>query len=267
MLLLLACTGAPPAEPTAEEQVHALPNALAIASTHLPTVAADLAQRFPEHTDRSETFFATPIASAHMHLIGKDQLCPLHIHRTTNEATIIVTGEPDVLQIWGPDQERSEDRFGPGTLVASPPFTGHEWDNNSPLHQANLVLAYPSFDGNLYLREGDPRMDAGTEPFAYHPSEDLGAFVDSGAPSDARELPALAGRMTRVLVATQHVLEASDESHAIVYAAGGRGALDAGEVHRDIEPGTLLVFQRSEPVTFSATEPLALYVFTPPIKE
>ncbi|HJN72812.1 MAG TPA: cupin domain-containing protein [Myxococcota bacterium] len=245
------------------------PSGLALASTNLPDKAEEIIQAHFDSTDRSETFYTTEVASAHMHVIGVDQLCPLHVHRTANEATIIVTGSPDVAHVYAEEGERVEtqEQFGPGSLVSSPPFTGHEWDNNTGAHQANLVLAYPSFDGNLYLRPDDPRMDQGTAPFSYHPDDDVEDFVASGQPFDRLDLPIMEGRMSRLFVGEQYELPATSEDHGLLYAVSGEGMLRGAGTERAITPGTLLVFLRPAPVVIEATgdQPLALYLFEPPV--
>jgi len=276
MLWLLACTSTPPAEEPigADAGSTAPPSApgagLQLATSHLPTVALELEAKDPTGTDWSRTFYSTDLASAHMHLISRDQMCPLHIHRVTNEATIVLSGSPDVLQVWSEDGEQvdAQARMQAGAMVASPPFTGHEWDNNSQELQANLVLAYPPFDGNLYMRPGDARMDAGTEPFDYHPDADVDAFVSSEAPFDRKDLPALDDHISRVFVADSYTLPASTDAHAVIYAVSGEGQLIATDLEQGVRPGMLLVFQRPEDVTFRASSeaPLTLYVFEPPIK-
>lgn len=270
LLALVGCASEtelpPPTDPVAAAPA---PVGIALAATHLPTRAAEIAAQFPDATDRSETFYTTEIASAHMHLIGVDQMCPLHIHRSTHEATLIVTGSADVRHVYAVDGERVETHteHGVGSLIASPPFSGHEWDNKTGAHQGNLVIAYPGFDGNLYVRPDDPRLMQGGPPFDYHPLQDAEDFEASGDAFDRLDLPVLEGTMSRIFVRDSYEIPASTSAHGLVYGVSGEGRLGIPGEERPLTAGSLLVFQRPVPVTITATgeQRLALYLWEPPI--
>lgn len=127
-----------------------------------------------EHTDSTNDYYDSEFGSIHLHLIGRAQRSPLHIHRRTAEATAIITGEPTVTQRFRA-QGRVRTRraqYGAGTVVASPPHCGHEWANDSPNElQANLVFASPPFDGNLYIEGDDPRLAEGSVPEVLVPDD------------------------------------------------------------------------------------------------
>lgn len=161
--LLLAC-GQPPdtepadAPPTAPPATHY--------SFDLKTQVSDFAEARPEATDGEFKVYASAVASVHMHVIAPGQMCPLHIHRETHEATVIVSGEPLIKHVWGDGDGLAfaESRSEVGDLVLSRPFTGHAWINAGEEHQGNLVIASPPFDGNLYLYANDERMKPGPPP-------------------------------------------------------------------------------------------------------
>ncbi|MBZ4418938.1 cupin domain-containing protein [Myxococcus sp. RHSTA-1-4] len=222
-----------------------------------------LARENPDSADISQTYFTEDTASVHMHVMGRGQTCPLHIHRRTHEATIIVTGQAEVRQSWG-DGDGLAHRMGvhgPGELIASPPFTGHAWFNRATDRMlGNLVFAWPPFDGNLYVEGEDARMTKGTAPFVHVPAAALASFRE-----DVREqkLPALDGRMSSVLLAKgTHALVATREAPVVVYVAEGEGAIEAPD-ERPVKPGQLWVLRRDAKLRAAEGRPLALYVFRP----
>ncbi|WP_163999797.1 cupin domain-containing protein [Pyxidicoccus caerfyrddinensis] len=222
-----------------------------------------LARDNPDSSDVSQTYFTEDTASVHMHVMGRGQACPLHIHRRSHEATIIVTGQAEVRQVWG-DGEGLAHRVGvhgPGELIASPPFTGHAWFNRAPDRMlGNLVFSWPPFDGNLYVDGEDARMRTGTAPFVHVPAAVLPSLREG-----VREerLPALDGRMSSVLLASGvHALAASRKAPVVVYVAEGEGAIEAPDA-RPVKPGQLWVLRRDATLRAEPGHPLALYVFRP----
>jgi hypothetical protein len=214
--------------------------------------------------DISQTFFFSDSATVHMHVMGRGQTCPLHIHRRTHEATIIVAGQAEVLQRWG-EQGAFSERQGshaPGELIASPPLTGHAWFNRAEDRMlGNLVFATPPFDGNLYVEKDNPRMLTGTAPFTYSASEALKAFASTGENVREEPLPVLQGRMSSVLLKDTYALEGTRQAPIIVYVAEGSGTIE-GRKSNPVQPGQLWVLRTS--VRLHAVKPLAIYVFRPP---
>jgi len=234
--------------------------------------AVDLAARLtamerekPMATDRSETFLAVPEATVHMHLMGYEQMTPLHVHRSEDEATIIVSGEAQVLQIFGRGGERAtrEGVYRPGELISSPAWCGHEWVNpHADRMQGNLVFAVPPFHGNLHLRPDDPRLLQGGEPFVYDPHAELAAFAASGEDFRVTRLPILGGAMSSLLLNGEYVVEPSPQGATVGYVAAGTVLLEG---YGEMGPAHLLLFNASSPVVVRArgNAPAALYLFDP----
>lgn len=222
-----------------------------------------LARAHPDTADISQTYFTADTASVHMHVMGRGQTCPLHIHRRTHEATIIVAGRAEVRQVWGDGDGLAQrvGTHGPGELIASPPFTGHAWFNRATDQMlGNLVFAWPPFDGNLYVEDGDARLGRGTGPFVHVPAEALASLRE---PVREERLPALDGRMSSVLLARgTHALAATREAPVVVYVAQGEGVLEVSEA-RPVRPGQLWVLRRDATLRAAEGHPLALYVFRP----
>jgi len=217
-----------------------------------------------EAADFSQTYFVSSTATVHMHVMGRGQACPLHIHRKTHEATVIVSGQAAVQQRWG-ERGAFAERQGthvPGELIASPPLTGHAWFNRDEERMlGNLVFATPPFDGNLYVTPENPRMLQGSAPFVFQPTEALKAFTAGTEPAHEEPLPALQGRMTSVLLKGTYALEATHQAPALLYVAEGTGTLEA-QKSNPLQPGQLWVLRRA--VQLRAQSPLALYLFRPP---
>ncbi len=217
-----------------------------------------------EAADFSQTYFVSPTATVHMHVMGRGQACPLHIHRKTHEATVIVAGQAEVQQRWGERGTLTERQgtHAPGELIASPPLTGHAWFNRDEERMlGNLVFATPPFDGNLYVTPENPRMLQGTAPFVFQPAEALQAFTAGTEPLREEPLPALQGRMTSLMLKGTHVLEATRQAPVVLYVATGTGTL-AARKSNPLQPGQLWVLRR--PVQLRAQAPLAMYLFRPP---
>ena len=234
-----------------------------ISIVDLKMVAQQLSDGNPGSTDEAKTFYSSRLASAHMHLIGTGQMCPLHIHRTTDEVTIIITGDPTVSHAWG-EGSTASDKMPPHTLVMSPPFTGHEWYNDTGAPQANLVIGFPAFDGNLYLRPDDDRMREGKPPVVYSVSDELDEFEAGDAPVDEHTFNFMEGRFKRVLVREEWSVEPSDQ-HMIIYVASGKGELNV-PTNAPLYPGILAVMRLKDGASLRVTEgTLGLYVFQPPV--
>lgn len=222
-----------------------------------------LARANPDSADVSQTYFSEDTASVHMHVMGRGQTCPLHFHRRSHEATIIIAGQAEVRQVWGEGDGLTQRMgvHGPGELIASPPFTGHAWFNRAQDRMlGNLVFSWPPFDGNLYVDGEDARMKTGTAPFVLVPAAERSALSEG-----VREerLPALDGRMSSVQLASgEHPLAATREAPVVVYVAGGEGALEAPD-ERPMKPGQLWVLRRHAKLRAAEGHPLALYVFRP----
>jgi mannose-6-phosphate isomerase-like protein (cupin superfamily) len=227
---------------------------------------ANLSRTQAEKADYSELYYASPIASVHMHMMAEEQVCPLHIHRRTFEATVIVDGNASVTQVWGMDgalTSRKTD-VGPGVLIASPPFCGHQWDNTSKTAKlGNLVFGLPQFDGNLYVKADDPRMKQGGEPFVYDPARDLQEVAAGAEPSRRRALPVLDGHMSALFVKTTARVEPHLGRPVFVYVTHGTGVIDDGQAF-PVTERSLATIDGGPAVTLRAQGgPLAALVFEP----
>ncbi len=217
-----------------------------------------------EVADFSQTYFVSDTATVHMHVMGRGQSCPLHIHRRTHEATVIIAGQAEVQLRWGEGGAFTERQgtHGPGELIASPPMTGHAWFNRDEERMlGNLVFATPPFDGNLYVTPDNPRMLQGTAPFVFQPARPLEAFTAGTEPVREEPLPTLQGRMTSLLLKGTYALEATHQAPALLYVVAGTGTLEARKGN-PLQPGQLWVLRRA--VQLRAQAPLALYLFRPP---
>lgn len=229
-------------------------------SFDLKARVAEFAETRPDATDGEFYIYRSPMATVHMHVIGIGQMCPLHIHRTTHEATVIVAGTPKVVHVYGEDGalKRTERRVPPGQLVVSAPLCGHEWTNVDPTPQGNLVIASPRFDGNLYLYEDDDRMLPGPAPALVDPAARLAA---SDAPLTIERQGFLQDQLSLLLVrsgtATVHTDPTRD---TVLYVTHGQGQL--GDI--ELRPGVAAVVRGPDPRDLVVTAPLAAWMFEPP---
>lgn len=198
-------------------------------------LVVDLAQRVADvgrdHADKSDVsqlLYLSAAASVHLHVLGYEQTAPLHIHRATEEATVIVTGTPRLTLVFARDGKRETRNVaaGPGKTIFSPPFTGHEWFNPDPKGmQANLMFASPPFDGNFYLKPADRRLLKGTEPLIWDPDDSLRAFLASGQASAIEKRPMRGDKLVEVLVRDELSIPAHPVSPTLFYVLRGEGAL------------------------------------------
>jgi hypothetical protein len=260
--VLLAMAGALAA---CEPQAQPPAPASEVALLDLPAEIAELERSHPDQTDLSRIYLSTPGGSAHLHVMGREQTTPLHVHRAADEATLIVSGRARVLQIWGRDGklQRRVETHGPGWLIHSPPLTGHEWVNPDPREAvANLVFSVPPFQGNLYVRPDDPRLLQGGEPARLQPTAELAAFAASGEGQRLVPLPLPRHTLSLLLLADRYSLAPAPPRPVLGYVLAGRIAV-AGQ--RVVEAGTLLRFDGRGPLELRAEGdgPAALLLFDP----
>lgn len=235
--------------------------------TDLASLVAGFARDYPDKADVSHSLYLSASASVHVHVLGFEQTAPLHIHRATEEATVVLTGAPRVTLVFGRDGKRATLRqvARPGTLVFSPPFTAHEWVNPDPRRmQANLVFAAPPFDGNFYLKATDPRVLKGGEPLVHDPERALRSLLAAGDPFRIERLPMGGDRLVAVLVRTEATIPAHPVSPTLLYVSHGEGSAEAAGSH-PIRPGTLVEVPPGQAVTLRAKPgaPLAVVAFRP----
>ncbi|MFZ5476528.1 MAG: hypothetical protein ACOZNI_07090 [Myxococcota bacterium] len=194
-----------------------------------PGAVVDLRARLEEARDAADLvipLYASPTASAHLHGVGGRSLVPLHLHRRTTEAALVIGGAPEVTAgTWT--------RTLPAPLlVISPPGTPHRWANPDAEVQGNLVFAAPPFDENLYVETGDPR--AGDAP----------ATIWDPATAPAHAEPVGLGGRLRAL--TLGPGETADVPAGVAYAVTGAARLGAV----DVRAGSVVVGP-SGPITAS----------------
>jgi hypothetical protein len=276
-LSLALMHGEASAPPPALPEPRPIPEPTATSATARPTDPAepqlklvDVAARVAaieskksEQADASETYYAMPQGSVHMHLLGKQQSCPLHLHRVAHEVTVVVSGGPEVLQIY-PEAGKLQRRAAPvepGTLVYSPPFCGHQWRNRDPARmQANLVFSAPPFEGNFYVEADDPRLLKGGEPARFTPSELL-ARLRPGESSRLEPLPIMAGRFAALLVRSEAELPPTQGERVLYVALGRLSATSHGGV--ELGAQKLVIVPARSPFKLRARQPSVLFVFTP----
>ncbi len=220
---------------------------------------AEFAKLRPGATDGEFYLYRSPHATVHMHIIGVGQMCPLHIHRSTHEATVIVAGMPQVDQVWGDNGGlvSHQKRASPGDLVVSKPYCGHAWSNLEPTLQANLVIASPRFDGNLYLYPDDQRMLPGPPPLWVHAAERL---ADQPGSTRMESVDALDGQLSLALVYDELPVHDKPGHDTILVVAEGTGTL----ADQPLSPGIAIVLVGGEPERLRAQTPMAVWLFQPP---
>lgn len=200
----------------------------------LARAAADIAREHADRSDVSQTFYLSTESTVHMHVLGYERKVAMHVHRTTEEATVIVSGAPRVSLAVSRHGKRktSELAARPGVLIFSPPSTGHEWFNPDPRGmQANLVFASPPFDGNTYLDASDLRVLKSGEPFIFNPDDALRSFLASGAPFRIEPVPMRRERMVIILVRSDAIIPAHPTSPTLLYVTTGKGILLVGDAY------------------------------------
>jgi mannose-6-phosphate isomerase-like protein (cupin superfamily) len=219
----------------------------------------------PGANDVVATLYASPVASVHVHAIGVGERTPLHLHRRSGEATLVLTGAAEVTQAWGEAGRvtlRSAQIAAP-TLVISPPGCGHAWVNVTEARQLNVVFASPAFDENFYVDADDPRLGSAPAPARWDPEA---ALADTRGPTVTPV--ALDGTLSAVVLpaGASITLPARADRDAVLLGvrgeAGARGGGLSGTA--SIGAGSAVVLRRSEPLSLTAVGPTALLLFEPP---
>lgn len=224
----------------------------------------ELASETPDWLDIVPAkYFKSEAATVHLHVMGRDQTCPLHIHAKTEEATVIVKGSAEVTHVFAKDGALAEQTTHPppGTLLYSPTYCGHEWKNASKTeHLGNLVFTAPPFIGNHYVKKDHPLLLRGAAPFVLDVDAEIAA-----AQGKRRETPVPmgAGKLRLFVLPPGETLAAKAKA-TIVFALRGKGTLDAGEAVPLMPYRLVVVRERAVSVRPSAEGPLAVLAFEPP---
>lgn len=223
---------------------------------------------FKNKADFIEAMFEGSVGTVHTHALGLEQRVPLHIHKQSEEAVVILSGAPEVKQIYGDANGQlasKESTPALGTVVYSPPLCGHAWRNpNVETMQANLVFAAPPFEGNFYVADDDERMRRGQAPHSYDVADDLRAFEATDAASALRDLPFMQGTLKTLLVRKEHKLLEDGESATVLLVLSGEGRFQRKD-SIPLRKNHLMVVPVGWAGVLSAAdgETLALLVFKP----
>jgi len=234
--------------------------------TDLALEAARIEQEESYSSDVSMPYYTSPSATVHMHVIGYEQTCPLHIHRKTEEISVIVSGIADVTQIHYQNGSivSKRDSFKPGMVIYTPPFCGHKWINKEKrTMQANLVFSVPPFDGNFYIQDDDYRLEKGGQSQTWNPDEQLNSFALEEVPFLLKKLPAMDKKMSFLLVREEASLDAHPGA-IIIYINRGSGWLfSSGK--RSVKEQQLIIIPpyKSVKVKAEPDDPLNMLIFTP----
>jgi hypothetical protein len=207
-------------------------------------------------------FLHSKEATLHMHVLHQRQICPLHIHRTSHEATLIVQGDAEVAHLFAGDQARTLLTNGrPGLLLESPPFCAHSWKNTTPRLQANLVFESPPFDGNLYLDDSDRSLATGPAPTLSDIPKELRNFAASH--EGVRERPLETPRVSLLLARHSYTIAANPSGPLAVYVVEGQGTIATAARAAESVTARELVFETDahDELHLSPREPMALLVF------
>lgn len=231
----------------------------------------DLDERFKvanveraEVADFIEIYFESPNASVHMHFMGKGQTTPMHLHKHSDEVTMIAGGIAEIENAWGQDGAHATNRVAceTGCYVYSPAYTGHEYINPDQSQMlANLVFTAPKFTGNFYLKPTDPRLLEGPAPTSDRPAEHLSHFTASGEATEMRHTELMKGKMFELFVRDSFTIAPNLRAPVVAYVAGGTGSVR----DQPLKANTFVHLENDAAMEITADEgaPLALLVFDP----
>jgi hypothetical protein len=217
----------------------------------------------PDAADSVFWFLRSNEGTVHLHVLHPRQVCPLHIHRKSHEATLIVAGDAEVAHLFAgePSQTLITDAR-PGMLVESPPFCAHSWKNDVVGGlQANLVFESPPFDGNLYLDESDRSMANGPPPTISDFKAELQSFA--GSREGVRERPLSIPRLSLLLASRECSIAGNPSGPLAVYVVEGHGTIAAAARAVASVTSRELVFEKEEheELHLRPEEAMALLVF------
>jgi len=212
-------------------------------------------------------YYKSDRATVHMHVVGKRQIVPLHVHLRAEETSVIVSGEPDVTLTYLEGREiRTEAAIEkPGSLIYSPVLCAHAWSNPADALQGNLVFAIPPFTGNLYISPTDSRLTPlARPPLRSRPEELIALLRASGRSVFSRVLPGMQGTMREVALTGQTELPAEPGEPNIAYVRRGTGRVGTSAV--DLQPVRaqhLISAEGALQLHGTEDDPLVVLVFRP----
>jgi quercetin dioxygenase-like cupin family protein len=244
--------GASPPAPTRQSAVTAAPELPPWLRRDID-LAAQVTKYTSAHggaTDLSAQFYGNDECSVHLHLMGPGQFCPLHHHPEGYEFSAIVSGHGT----FRGDGEAGllKESLQPGDVVLSARGSRHEIGNGSATdYLAALVIATPSFRGNLYVHEDSPQGLGRSRILRV-----------AEAPEPVRQIPfAPWSDVASRFVATSASLAGGGTQ--FLYIVSGRGSLaEADGSHRVPLAGPQLLVVKAAPrlvVSASPETPLHVY--------
>lgn len=229
---------------------------------------SEWAKNWPGRSDISETYYESDAATIHMHALGFEQTTPLHIHRSSEEAVIIVSGTARVTRVYRENSRPELDNqdYEEGALIHSPPLHAHEWMNQSKdRFQGNLVFTAPPFDGNFYVKPLDPRIlsEAASSSFTYQPKQQLADFAASKRSYQISPLPIMGGKLALLFVNGEYLWQRQPRP-VILYTTAGSGTFTAA-TKRPIAVHSLVIIPAGLMGKIEAlpNAALALYILNP----
>ena len=206
--------------------------------------ARKISSESPQAISLTDVYDYAPSGSAHLHIFGKGVVCQLHIHESSEEATIPVMGSPKVTQRFGVDGKIEEKSaiYPEGTMIVSPPNCAHEWANISQTEgHASLVFTLGTgFSGNLFVAPTDPRILTGKAPTIVDPKSDLAAFEAGSERLRAVTMPITSAHVEEVLLKDSFEVKPLDRTAVFLYAVAGEGHVEAPQ-RIGFPPETLVV--------------------------
>jgi hypothetical protein len=218
----------------------------------------------PDRPEGSESYLGSRQGTVGLRIIGREQTWPLHLRRKADEVAIVVGGTIDLKQVYGKDGKlvTVTGKYAPGSLFSTPAGTGAEWQNASKAEGAGaLVITVPPADGSFYVKPDDERLQKGTEPFSYDPTDDLAKVAAGADPSVTKKVPFFGDRASLLLVKTEAKVPRDPTRLRTVVVLRGSGTIDAGKP-QPFASANVLVLKGATPVTVKAQGgPVAALVF------
>ncbi|MCC6751155.1 MAG: hypothetical protein IT371_26105 [Deltaproteobacteria bacterium] len=207
----------------------------------LPARVASHAKRLGPTVDYIDKYFDSPEVSVYAHVFGPQKTCPLHLHRTTRELTVVASGEARVRHVYGRGGRlaQSDGRFAAGVLIYSPPLCAHEWTNASTSAPLGvLVLALPRWDGNTRVAADDPRLAQAPPPLIHRSLARVAPRIKTNV--HIEKLRVDAAETSELVLRAAWTAPAAPGESRVYFVVAGEGELEQGARY-PLRPGLLAV--------------------------
>lgn len=239
------------------------PDQVIMVNTNLKTVADLVFEKAPFVVDWSRKFYLSEEGSVHLYMMGKNQFRPMHLHSNVSEATVIVNGDAKVRSRYGDGNGAIAETVLeaiPGDFMSHPIKNGHEYSNPSAdNYLATLVIATPTFIGNLYIRDDDAALLDGTKGETWHLSLMDPAIQSGNTPFTSKKIDALKNTLSEQMqISGEHKTVCKNVN--VFYVTAGQGMLSGGQESVELKPGQLVMVTPGHEVTLLAKpgSPLAV---------